>query len=92
MTDLEVLKGSMKEALESWLLNEAEFPDRYWDGAKWVSLIPVKNKIRAKLNILSNSFGNAIETYVLNRNLKAGVPLDLNEEETTASNRTGDLE
>jgi len=52
----------------------------------------LKSKLRIKLRLLSNKIGNSVETYVLRRNLKAGVPLDLNEEETTASNRTGDLE
>ena len=91
MTDLEKLKEDIYNSYNYFILwddDGKEIPDQK-DGIDYREL---KSKLRIKLRLLSNKIGNSVETYVLRRNLKAGVPLDLNEEETTASNRTGDLE
>ena len=91
MTDLEVLKNSIKNSLSDYFLKDLDGNNIVWIKNN-VDYSYIKEKIEAKISILSNNIGNSVETYVLNRNLKAGVPLDLNAEETLASNRTGDLE
>ena len=91
MTDLEKLKEDIYNSYNYFMLwddDGKEIPDQK-DGIDYREL---KSKLRIKLRLLSNKIGNSVETYVLSRNLKAGVPLDLNAEETTLSGRAGDLE
>jgi len=91
MTDLEILKINIKNSLSDYFLKDLDGNNIVWIKNN-VDYNYIKAKIEAKISILSNGIGNSVEAYVLNRNLKAGVPLDLNAEETLGSARTGDLE
>ena len=91
MTDLEKLKEDIYDSYNYFMLwddDGKEIPDQK-DGIDYREL---KSRLRAKLRILSNKIGNSVESYVLNRNLKAGVPIDDTNDVTLSSNRTGDLE